>query len=232
MGKYIIRRMLQAIPVLLGISLITYSILLLAPGGPTERFLQNPKITADQIVAFKHRWGLDDPVPIQYCKWLGVCGDKGILNALPGGTLTVAGLTIELPGGDNGLLHGDFGYSVNDGRSVTDIIGERLWPTLILAGTSYIIWLMLALVLGVYAAVRRYSFFDSALTVFNYIGFSLPTFWLGIILITVFSQGTPFKWFPVGGMWTARTVPSFGTPEYWTYFGAQPFVPCTTSGPT
>ena len=223
MGKYIIRRMLQAIPVLLGISLITYSILLLAPGGPTDRFLQNPKITQDQIIAFKHRWGLDDPVPIQYCKWLGVCGDKGIVNALPGGTLAIAGLTIELPGGDNGLLHGDFGYSVNDGRAVTTIIGERLWPTLILAGTSYIIWLMLALVLGVYAAVKRYSFFDSALTVFNYIGFSLPTFWLGLILITVFSQGTPFKWFPVGGMWTARSVPSFGTSEYWTYFGAQPF---------
>jgi peptide/nickel transport system permease protein len=227
MGKYIVRRLIQAIPVLIGISIVTYGILRIAPGGPTQRFAQNPRVTQAQIDAFRVRWGLDDPVWLSYLKWVGLVGENPdspppIINGLPGGVLTVGPLTIQLPGGDNGILHGDFGYSITDGRPVTDVIGDRIWPTLILAGTAYVIWLTLALILGVYAAVRRYSFFDSALTVFNYIGYSLPTFWFGIILITIFSQGTPFKWFPAGGMWDARTVPIFGTPEYWAFFGANP----------
>jgi peptide/nickel transport system permease protein len=219
--KYAVRRTLQAIPVLIGISLVIYAILLIAPGGPEARFAQNPRITQDQIAAFRHRWGLDQPIPIQYCKWLGACGDKPFLiNALPGGTIELAGLRIELPGGDNGVLHGDFGFSAVDGRPVTAIIGERLPATLILAGTAWIIWVIIAFVSGVYAAVKRYSLFDSALTIFNYIGFSFPTFWLGIMLITVFA-GT-LHLLPAGGMWTTRTVPPFGTPEYWTFFGGQP----------
>ena len=222
MVKYIVRRAIQAIPVLIGISLITYAILLIAPGGPTAKFAQNPKITQAQLAAFEHRWGLDQPIPIQYCDWLGVCGDKALLNFLPGWTITIAGLTINLPGGDNGVLHGDFGYSINDGSPVSDVIGQRILPTLILAGTAYIIWLFIAFLSGVYAAVKRYSFFDSALTIFNYVGFSFPTFWLGIMLINIFAV-PPLKWFPVGGMWTARTVPIFGTDQYWAFFAAQPF---------
>lgn len=221
MLKYAVRRVLQAIPVLIGISMIIYAILLIAPGGPEARFAQNPRITADQIAAFRHRWGLDEPIPIQYCKWLGVCGDKPFLiNALPGGTMHVAGLSISLPGGDNGILHGDFGYSVTDGRPVTDIIAERLPVTFILAGFAWVIWVIIAFITGVYAAVRRYSLFDSALTIFNYIGFSFPTFWLGIMLITIFA-GT-LHILPAGGMWNVRVSPPFGTPEYWTYFWGQP----------
>ena len=92
MIKYFVRRVIQAIPVLIGISLITYFILIIAPGGPLARFAQNPKITTDQIEAFKRRWGLLDPIPIQYCKWIGVCGEKPFLiNALPGGSIELAG---------------------------------------------------------------------------------------------------------------------------------------------
>jgi peptide/nickel transport system permease protein len=222
MAKYFVRRLLQAIPVLLGISLITYAILLAAPGGPYARFAQNPRITAAQIEAFAERWGLNDPIPLQYCKWLGVCGEKPFLiNALPGGTLELGSLKIDLPGGDNGVLHGDLGYSIADGRPVADVIGSRVVPTFILAFTAYIIWILIAFLSGVYAAVKRYSLFDSALTAISYICFSLPTFWLGLMLITFFAA-PPLKWFPVSGMWTARTVPSFGTPEYWQFFGAKP----------
>ncbi len=221
MTKYVVRRVLQAIPVLLGISMLIYGILLIAPGGPEARFAQNPRISAAQIAAFRHRWGLDDPIPVQYCKWLGVCGDKPFLiNALPGGTIQLAGVTIELPGGDNGVLHGDFGYSSTDGRPVAAIIGDRLPATLILAGTAWVIWVVIAFLSGVYAAVRRYSFFDSAMTIFNYVGFSFPTFWLGIMLITVFAGSLHLL--PAGGMWNVRVVPPFGTPEYWAYFGANP----------
>ena len=222
MVRYFIRRVLQAIPVLLGISLITYAILLAAPGGPYARFAQNPRITAAQIEAFAERWGLNDPIPLQYCKWLGVCGQKPFLiNALPGGTLELAGLKIDLPGGDNGVLHGDFGYSIADGRPVVDVIAQRVLPTFILAGTAYVIWIAIAFFAGVYAAVKRYSLFDSALTAVSYVAFSLPTFWLGLMLITFFAA-PPLKWFPVSGMWTARTVPTFGSDEYWQFFGAHP----------
>lgn len=226
MIKYAIRRTLQAIPVLLGISIVIYGILLIAPGGPEARFVQNPRISAAQIEAFRHRWGLDDPIPIQYCKWLGVCGDKPFLvNALPGGTLDVAGLKVDLPGGNNGILHGDFGFSITDGRPVSAVIGERVPPTLILAGTAWIIWVLIAFLTGVYAAVRRYSAFDSALTIFNYIGFSFPTFWLGIMLITIF--GAELRILPVSGMWSTRTVPPFGTSDYWAFAGSQPITAVT-----
>jgi peptide/nickel transport system permease protein len=223
MGKYIIRRLLQAIPVLIGISLVTYFILLIAPGGPMARFAQNPRITAAQIEAFQRRWGLLDPIPVQYCKWLGVCGEKPFLiNALPGGTFEFAGLKFELPGGDNGVLHGDLGYSITDGRPVTTVIAQRILPTFILAGTAWVIWIVIAFVAGVYAAVKRYSLFDSALTIVNYVGYSLPTFWLGIMLIS-FLAVPPLKIFPVGGMWSTRTVPIFGTDAYWAFFWGQPF---------
>lgn len=222
MLKYAIRRLLQAIPVLLGISVIIYAILLIAPGGPEARFAQNPRISAAQVEAFRHRWGLDDPIPLQYCKWLGVCGDKPFLiNALPGGSVDVLGIKVDLPGGDNGILHGDFGYSSTDGRAVTSVIGDRLPPTIILAGTAWVIWVILAFISGVYAAVRRYSLFDSAITIFNYVAFSFPTFWLGIMLITVFAG--EMHLLPAGGMWNVRTTPPFGTSEYWAYFGGHPF---------
>ncbi len=226
MAKYIIRRIIQTIPVLIGVSIVTYGILRLAPGGPSARFDQNPRITQAQIDAFKHRWGLDDPIPIAYLKWLGVVGDAGPLNFLPGGTFSFAGVTIDLPGGDNGVIHGDFGFSITDGRPVSSIIGERIVPTLILAGTAYVIWVLIALFAGIYAAVRRYSLFDSVLTAVSYIGLSFPTFWLGLMLIEVFAagQGKPF---PVGGMWSTRTVPIFGTSEYWAFVGAQPITALT-----
>ena len=76
MGSYIIRRLLGAIPTLFFTSILIYGILLAAPGGPEARFLANPKITPEQIEAMRKKWGLDQPVPIQYCRWLGVCNPE------------------------------------------------------------------------------------------------------------------------------------------------------------
>jgi hypothetical protein len=98
MIKYTIRRCLQAIPVLILITILLF-FMMHAQGNPADRFAQNPKVTTAQIAAFEHRWGLDQPLPIQYCDWLGVCGDKGAINVLPA----------ALGGGDNGILHGDLG---------------------------------------------------------------------------------------------------------------------------
>jgi len=221
MGRFIIRRVLETIPVLIITSFIIYGILLIAPGGPEARFALNPRITQEQIEAFRHRWGLDQPIPIQYCRWVGVCNPDG--EGL-GIFISEQGFPNFLPeflrGGDNGILHGDLGFSVRDGRPVTAVIGDRLWPTIILAGTAWIIWVTFAFVAGVIAAVRRYGLFDSALTIFSYIGFSLPTFWLGLMLLTVFAA--QLKILPAGGMWTTRDVPIFGSADYWVYFAAQP----------
>jgi peptide/nickel transport system permease protein len=221
MGRFIVRRVLETIPVLIITSFMIYGILLIAPGGPEARFALNPRITQAQIQAFRHRWGLDQPIPIQYCRWVGVCNPDG--EGL-GIFISEQGWPNFLPeflgGGDNGILHGDLGFSVRDGRPVTAVIGDRLWPTIILAGTAWIIWVTVAFVAGVIAAVRRYGFFDSALTVLSYIGFSLPTFWLGLMLLTVFAA--QLKILPAGGMWTTRDVPIFGSADYWVYFAANP----------
>jgi len=141
-----------------------------------------------------------------------VCGDKPFLvNVLPA----------ALGGGDNGILHGDLGYSTFSGLPVADIIAQRALPTVILMTTAYVIWITLAILAGVYAAVKRYSLFDSGLTIFNYVGYSLPTFWLGLMLISFLSV-PPLRWFAASGMGDAYTTPAFGTDAYWNFVWANP----------
>jgi peptide/nickel transport system permease protein len=221
MIRYIVRRLIGAIPTLFVVSLLIYTVLLLAPGGPQHRFEQNPKITAEQIAAFKHRWGLDQPIPVQYCRWVGVCNPDGQgLGVFISNNGAPNFLPSFLGGGDNGVLHGDLGYSGNSGSTVASLIGQRVLPTAILAGTALLIWVLLALATGVLAAVRQYSKTDTAITIFNYVGFSFPTFWLGLMLIVIFA-GT-LHLLPASGMWDARTVPIFGSDAYWKFFGKNP----------
>jgi peptide/nickel transport system permease protein len=223
--RFIIRRLLGAIPTLFICSLLIYAILLAAPGGPTARFAQNPHITPQSLAAFEHRWGLDQPWYIQYCRWLGVCNPDGqglgMFVSNQGGPNLLPGF---LAGGDNGVLHLDFGYSVSTGSPVSDVISERVPRTAILAGCALVLWLLLAFVTGIIAAVRRYSKIDAAITVFNYVGYSFPTFWLGLLLIIIFVM--TLGWFPAGGMWDSRLDQSpnfvFGSGEYWHFFSQHP----------
>ncbi|HEV2006950.1 MAG TPA: ABC transporter permease [Candidatus Limnocylindrales bacterium] len=220
MTKYVVRRLIQAVPVLIGITIVIYAIMLSAPGGPIQRFAQNPRVTNAQRDAFIRSWGLDQPIPVQYCRWLGLCDPNqdgialvtksGVPNLLPSG----------LGGGTNGMLHGDLGSSIDSGEAVATRIGKAALPTLILAGTALFIWITIAILLGVLAAIRRYSFFDQAVTVFSYVGFAMPTFWLGLMLILIF--GAALKVLPVSGMTDTRLSPPFGSDQYWVYFGAQP----------
>jgi len=221
MAKFVLRRVIQAIPVVIGISIVTYAIMLLAPGGPEQRFAQNPRMTAEAKLKFIKAWGLDQPIPIQYGRWIGILnpdaeglaafvGPKGWPNFLPEG----------ISGADNGVLHGDLGFSIDSGSNVAQRIGQAALPTVILAGFALIIWVGLAVLLGVLSAVRRYSFFDQAATVFAYVGFAMPTFWLGLMLIFLF--GAQLDWFPISGMIDSRNSPPFGSEKYWEYFGANP----------
>ncbi len=236
MSKYVIRRVIQAIPVLFGISVVCYLILALAPGGPEQRFAQNPRITNEQKEKFLKAWGLDQPWPVQYCRWLGFCspetdptvvGEGLILDHIPNpaSLLGPTGWPNFLPhaisGADNGVFHGDFGYSVTSGSAVSDIIVRAALPTVILATIALVIWIAIAILIGVYAAIHRYSLFDQASTVFAYVGFAMPTFWLGIMLIFLFS-GPGLNILPAGGMTDTRLSPPFGSDAYWTYLGQKP----------
>jgi peptide/nickel transport system permease protein len=221
---YIVRRLIGAIPVLFIISVVSFVLMQQAPGGPQAAFNQNPHITPDQVNAWLARWCLErDPGVIgtirEYLGWLGVW------NCTGGGVLSGHGLPNFLPaslgGGTNGILHGDFGFSITSGQPVLDLILQRLPATLILMGTAWVLWVSIAVALGITAAVKRYSVFDQAVTFLSYVFYSLPTFWLGLILIFIF--GVTLRWFPSQGIIDVRGSPApFGTNAYWAAFSANP----------
>ena len=124
-----------------------------------------------------------------------------------------------MSGSTNGILHGDLGYSITSGEKVNDQIIRAALPTFILAGVALVIWIGFAIVIGVYSAIKRYSLFDNASTVFAYVGFAIPTFWLGIMLVYIFGTS---KILPVSGMVDIRVSPAFGNDAYWVYFGQHP----------
>jgi peptide/nickel transport system permease protein len=224
MGRYVIRRILQAIPVIFLIAVISFMLMQAAPGGPQAQFNQNPRVPQTVVDQWLKRWCLErNPDAIGYLRefggWLGVwnCGgggllsDKGLPNLLPAG----------LGGGTNGVLHGDFGFSIFTGRPVLELIGERLPATLLLMIIAFVIWVSLAIVLGVLAAVKRYSIFDQSVTFLSYIFYSLPTFWLGLILIYLF--GVTLRILPTQGIIDSRsTAGVFNTARYWTVFWQDP----------
>ena len=224
MGKFILRRSLQAIPVIFLITVVSFLLMQAAPGGPQAAFNQNPKISPAQVTAWLQRWCLErnpDPIGVlrEYGGWLGLWNCSG------GGLLSNHGLPNFLPsflgGGTNGVLHGDFGFSIFSGRPVLELIGERVPATMVLMTTAFLIWISLAIVLGVIAAVKRYSFFDQSVTFLSYIFYSLPTFWLGLILIYIFAVA--LHWLPSQGIIDSRsTAGVFNTPQFWAAFWKNP----------
>ncbi len=158
MGQYLIRRLLQMVPLLIGISIIMFALIQSAPGGPEAMFLESGRfINPNIIVAYRHRLGLDQPIYIQYFKWLGAA------------------------------LTGDFGYSFSDVRPVKDMIVERLPATLELMLTAFIFAALIAIPLGIFSAVRQYSLLDYIGTTFSFLGIAMPVFWFGLILQLIFS---------------------------------------------
>lgn len=223
MGKYIIRRGLGLIPLLFGIVVVSFALMKLAPGGPQSQFNQNARVSQADIDAWLKRWCLErnaGPAGIarEFGGWLGIWNcqtesifnEKGALNILPG----------ALGGGTNGILHGDFGFSIDQGRPVLEMITERIPATLLLTSFALFIWVAIAVLVGVLAAVRRYSFFDQSVTFFSYVFYSLPTFWLGLMLIFLFAVA--FRILPAQGIVTPRAWPPFGSEPYWVEFGERP----------
>jgi peptide/nickel transport system permease protein len=178
MTTYIVRRIFQAIPIMLLLSIFLFGVVRLMPGGPLAQAERNPTVTAEQLAALRVRLGLDQPLPIQYVKWLKAF-----------------------------VLEGDWGYSIKFRRPVAEMIWERMPATLLLFGIGFLIMLVFAIPMGVYSAIRPYSFFDNLITTFSFAGQSVPVYWLGLILIVVFylNVQSPFgegPMFPAGGMYT------------------------------
>lgn len=166
MLKYIGKRLLAMIPVILGVTLIVYLIMSLAPGDPARTIL-GEQATEEQVTQLRSEMGLDQPIIVQYFRYIW------------------------------NLLHGDLGRSYQSRIDVSTEIFSRFPNTIKLALTASLFSVILALPLGIIAAVRQNTFFDSFSMFVAIIGISCPTFWFGLILILVFAVN--LKWFPVSG---------------------------------
>jgi peptide/nickel transport system permease protein len=157
MLQYIFKRLLQAVPLLIGVSIIGFAMMHLAPGGPLAIYTLNPTITAQDIERIKHVFGLDQPLYIQYLKWA------------------------------TGMFTGDWGNTFFGGRPVLDVIMERVPATLLLMGSGMSVAMILGMLIGILGAVKRYSIFDYLATTGAMVTLSFPTFWFGLMMIFVFS---------------------------------------------
>lgn len=164
MTKYLIYRLLTFIPTLIAISIVVFTILALAPGDPMGEFALNPAITAEVRENIRKSFGLDQPIYIRYIKWF------------------------------TSFIRGDMGYSFTSRSPVIALILQRLPTTLWVVGSAYVLGALLAVPLGVMSALKRNSVFDTIITTVVFIGFSLPTFFTGLLFIIIFS--VELKWLP------------------------------------
>ncbi|MDB5096945.1 MAG: oligopeptide transporter permease protein [Cyanobacteria bacterium RYN_339] len=186
MGRYLIRRLLVSIPLLIGVSLILYFLMRAAPGGPEAIYGQNPHMRAEDIERMKKLMGLNDPIPVAYAKWLFQ------------------------------FIQGNLGYSLFTGKTVASMLWERVPNTVLLMGASTLLSLVIGVGIGVISAIRQYSKFDYAVTTFSFFGYSMPTFWFGILMMMFFSANeytiggvTVGHWLPAAGMFSAGFEGSF-----------------------
>lgn len=191
MFKYIVRRLIQAIPTLFGITIISFILMDAAPGGPESLVVNDPKLSPAQRRIIAERFGAFDPLPIKYLTWL-IGNDWRMFDRDGDGEP-------ETPGNKYGILRGDFGNSlITPSRSTLSLIGERVLPTLELGIASLTIGLFGGVTIGILAAVWRGGLFDNFTRVMAVLFNAIPIFWLGLLLLLTLSFGQPFKIFPSG----------------------------------
>ena len=185
MAVFLARRIAGAIPLLLFVSVTVFALLHAAPGGPTGAYMRRGSMNAADLAALEEKLGLNDPLPIQYGKWLGR------------------------------VLQGDLGMAVTTKRPVAVEILDRLPNTLTLMAVAWAVTLLIAIPVGILSAIRQYSKFDHAVTTLTFIGQSIPIFWFGLILLLVFYMklenpftGDPLL--PAGGVQTMGAPFSLG----------------------
>ncbi len=192
--QYVIRKLLIMIPSLLGISIVLFTLLAMAPGDPFDELATNPAVPPEVREALRAKFGLDDPIWMRYWHWL------------------IA------------LLQGDWGFSFVSRMDVSTLIMQRLPVTLVVIGASQILAIVIAIPVGVLAATRPYSLFDQIANTFAFIGFSLPTFFTGLVLILVFS--IQLDWLPF--VYRAD-INATGWAFYWEHI-KQSIMPVTVLG--
>lgn len=164
MPQYLIKRLAFSLPTLILISIIIFLILALAPGDPMSEFATNPSITEEVRENIRQSFGLDQPIYIRYFKWIFA------------------------------FLKGDMGYSFTSRSPVSTIILQRLPTTLWVVGVAYILGILIALPLGIISVVKRFSWIEQGITTVSLLGFSLPTFFTGLVLIIIFN--VKLGWLP------------------------------------
>ncbi len=161
MATYILRRLIQAVPIIIGISVISFAIVYLTPGSPVDKF-RTPRVTPETIQNLIHLYGLDQPLPVQFWNWFTH------FWSFPWDPTA-------------------WGYSFTDGQPVRDKIFQRIPSTLLLMGSALLVTIILAIPIGILQAVKQYSWTDKLLTTLETIGYAMPTFWLGLILKQIFA---------------------------------------------
>lgn len=156
MGRYVARRLIQAVPLLLAISAVSFAILKLTPGGPLAAYEGNPDFTDEDRRRLEAAFGIDQPIPVQYVAWL------------------------------QRFVSGDWGTSFASHTPVLDLILERLPNTVYLMATVFVVVILISIPIGVLAAVKQYSWLDHVVTGATFAFLATPTFWLGLLLIIVF----------------------------------------------
>lgn len=180
MGRYLLRRLIISIPVLFGITLVTYVIVNLAPGDPVTAMIDPEQISQlgpGWLEQQKEALGLDKPLPVRYLLWV------------------------------KEAAQGNLGFSYSDRQPISDKIVERIWPTLKLMLTVQVLALFIAVPIGVLSAVKQYSWIDYLATIFGFTTISIPSFFLGLAAIFVFA--VKLRWLPTAGMATIGKPPSF-----------------------
>lgn len=171
MRKYILKRLLIMIPMLLGITIVSYLIMDLAPGDAITSMIDPEKLgvmTNEQIIEARAKLGLDQPVIIRYFKWLGQ------------------------------ILQGNFGYSYVTNGYIMDEIRGRITVTVMISLVSMLVSIVAGIALGVLCAVKQYKWQDYLISTFSFIGFSVPSFFLSMVVILIFS--IKLGWFPAVGL--------------------------------
>lgn len=172
-GSYALKRILATIPVFIGVTILVFLLLKITPGDPVNVLLPPEARTPEQVELTRQRWGLDQPIHLQYLAWLGHA------------------------------VRGDLGTSFTTGRPVTTMIATRIWPTVQLGIVALLVSLLIAIPAGIISSVYKNTWVDQVTRVFAFIGISIPSFWLGIMIILVFALFWQ-QWFgasliPTGG---------------------------------
>src|SRR5712691_11381027 len=157
MSRYVVRRLMEAVPLLLLVTVAVFIVLQVLPGGPLSAYESDPTLSTTDIALLREHFGMSEPIPVRYVRWLGA------------------------------IVRGDLGYSLITHQPVATAIRDRLPNTLLLQGLAFLATLAIAVPVGTVSAVRQYSWLDHLATLFAFAGHAVPTFWSGLLAIIVFA---------------------------------------------